>query len=98
MSFETMIFGMLQSGSSSSGSSAAKFRLPPVDSTTADVGMTKPSGGTTMELAGFATASLDAAIDGEALLLAMEEDWVRLVQSGARVFSRVLEETRGWRK
>src|SRR3954465_15512847 len=41
---------------------------------TADAGMTRPSGGTTTELAGFAVASLDAAIDGEKLPLAME-DW-----------------------
>src|SRR3954464_5741812 len=62
------------SGSSSRGSSAASFWSPPVVSNTADAGTTSPSGGTTTELAGFAVASLDAAIDGEELLLAME-DW-----------------------
>ena len=53
------------------GSSAAKFWSPSVDSITGDAGMTRPSGGTMMELAGFVVASLDAAIDGEVLLLAM---------------------------
>ena len=43
-----------------------------MDSITANAGMTKPSGGTTMQLVGFTAASLDAAIYGEGLLLAME--------------------------
>src|SRR3954463_16411058 len=60
-------------GSSSRGSSAARLWSPPVVSITADAGITRPSGGTTTELAGFAAASLDAAIDADELLLAMEE-------------------------
>src|SRR4051812_34034467 len=64
---------LCESGSSSRGSSAAKLWSPPVVSITANTGMTRPSGGTTTKLAGFAAASLDAAIDGDELLLAMEE-------------------------
>ena len=75
---------------------------PPVVSITADAGMTRPSGGTTTELAGFAAASLDAAIDGDEPLLAMEEgEGATGAGSRARVsrgFRGELEEARGWRK
>src|SRR5215216_6081657 len=64
---------LCESGSSSRGSSAARLWSPPVVSITADAGMTRPSGGTTTELVGFDVASLDAAIDGDEMLLAMEE-------------------------
>src|SRR3954470_1249130 len=64
---------LCESGSSSRGSSSARLWSPPVVSITADAGMTRPSGGTTTELAGLTVASLDAAIDGDELLLAMEE-------------------------
>src|SRR4051812_25497314 len=88
---------LCESGSSSRGSSAASFWSPPVVSITADAGMTSPSGGTTTELAGFAVASLDVAIDGEELLLAMEgweeSDWCR--EREARVFSRFSRRARG---
>src|SRR3954467_7308172 len=90
---------LCESGSSSRGSSAASLWSPPVVSITADAGMTSPSGGTTTELAGFAMASLDAAIDGEELLLAMEDcEEVTGTEREARVFRRDLEEARGWRK
>src|SRR3954468_23602623 len=87
---------LCKSGSSSRGSSAASLWSPPVVSITADVGMTSPSGGMTMELAGFAVASLDAAIDGEELLLAME-DWEEAIgtEREARVFSRFSRRARG---
>src|SRR3954465_14605725 len=64
---------LCESGSTSRGSSAARLWSPPVVSITVDAGMTRPSEGTTTELAGFAVASLYAAIDGDELLLAMEE-------------------------
>src|SRR3954466_13029545 len=75
-------------------SSATSLWSPPVVSITADAGMTSPSGGTTTELAGFAVASLDAAIDGEELLLAME-DWEEATgtEREARVFSRFSAES-----
>src|SRR3954462_14276494 len=93
---------LCESGFSSRGSSTARLWSPPVVSITADAGVASPSGGTTTELAGFAVASLDAAIDGEELLLAME-DWEEATgtEREARVFSRFheeLEEARGWRK
>src|SRR4051794_24252066 len=93
---------LCESGSSSRGSSAASLWSPPVVSITTDAGMTSPSGGTTTELASFAVASIDAAIDGEELLLAME-DWEEATgaEREDRVFSRFrgeLEEARGWRK
>src|SRR3954468_17478306 len=93
---------MCESGSSSSGSSAARLWSLPVVSITADAGMTRPSGGTTTELAGFAVASLDASIDGDELLLAIEEeDNATGAKSEARVsrgFRGELGEARGWRK
>src|SRR3954462_14557859 len=84
---------LCESGSSSRGSSAASLWSPPVVSITVDAGMTSPSGGKTTELAGFAVASLDAAIDGEELLLAME-DWEEVTgaEREARVFSRFRRE------
>src|SRR4051812_4321385 len=90
---------LCESGSSSRGSSAASLWSPPVVSITADAGITTPSGGTATELAGFVVASLNAAIDGEELLLAME-DWEEATgaEREARVFSRFhgeLEEARG---
>ena len=60
-----------ESFSSSSSSSAAELWSPPVDSTTADLGITRPSGGTRMVLAGFAATSPDAAMEGAELLLAI---------------------------
>ena len=56
--------------------------------------MTRPSGGTTTELAGFAVASLDAAIEGEELLLAVE-DWEDATgaEGKARVSSRFSAES-----
>src|SRR3954463_13566779 len=92
---------LCESGSSSRGSSAARLWLPPVVSITADAGMTRPSGGTTTEFAGFAAASLDAAIDGDELLLAIEEEENTTgAESEARVsrgFRGGLEEARDWR-
>src|SRR3954469_4039986 len=93
---------LCESGSSSRGSSAARLWSPPVISITADVGMTRPSGGTTTELVGFAAASLDATIDGDELLLVIEEEENTTgAESEARVsrgFHGELEEARGWRK
>src|SRR4051812_5495685 len=82
---------LCESGTSSRGSSAANLWSPPVVSITADAGMISPSGGTTTELTGFVVVSLDAAIDGEELLLAME-DWEEATgaEREARVFSRFL--------
>src|SRR4051812_21445169 len=87
---------LCESGPSSRGSITASLWSPPVFSITADAGMTSPSGGTTMDLAGFAVASLYAAIDGEELLLAME-DWKEATgtEREARVFSRFSRRARG---
>src|SRR3954469_12136098 len=93
---------LCESGSSSSGSSAARLWSPPVVSITADAGITRPSGGMTTELAGFAADSLDAAIEGDELLLAMEEEESATGAGGkarvSRGFRGELEEVRGWRK
>src|SRR4051812_32087990 len=93
---------LCESGSYSRGSSTAILWSPPVVSITADAGMTRPSGGTTTELTGFAAASLGAAIDGDELLLAIEEEENATgAESEARVsrgFRGELEEARGWRK
>src|SRR3954466_14683976 len=93
---------LCESGSSSRGSSAARLWSPPVVSITADAGMTRPSRGTTTELAGFAVASLDTAIDGEELLLAVEgmegSDWCKERLGFLEVFRGELEEACGWRK
>src|SRR5215216_1190048 len=93
---------LCESGSSSRGSSATRLWSPPVVSITADAGMTRPSRGTKTELAGFAAASLDAAIDEDELLLAIEvEEDATGAESEARVsrgFRGELEEARGWRK
>ena len=55
-----------------------------------------------MELVGFVAASLDAAIEGDELLLAMEEgEDATGAEREARVsrgFRGELEEARGWRK
>src|SRR4051812_19835405 len=86
---------LCECGSSSRGSSAASFWSPPVVSITADVGMTIPSGGTMMELAGFAAATLDAVIDGEEPLLAMEGwDEATGTKGEARVFEVFAESSR----
>src|SRR4051812_6211358 len=87
---------LCESGSSSRGSSAASLWSPPVVSITADARMTSPSGGMTTELAGFVVASFDASIDGEELLLAME-DWEEATgaEREARVFSRFSRRARG---
>src|SRR3954468_9004199 len=92
---------LCESGSSSRGSSAARLWSPPVVSITADAGMTRPSGGTRTELAGFAAASLDAAIDGDELLLAMEKGKNATgAEREARVsrgFRGEIREARSWR-
>src|SRR4051794_4527605 len=60
--------------SSSNISTVAGLWSPPVDSTTADLGSTRPSGGTWTVLTGFAAASPDANMEGVELLLAIGDE------------------------